>query len=984
MPESARDSLFRIAAPIWLGLGLVLGVISAVGAIVLLGAGTGLGTGVGIIVLLVVLYVVGRSKESEERARLEADAFECRRPAADADAVHDFYVRQWRPDVSARLPEFVERSVMSDVRDGLARERFVILKGPRFSGKSRIVFEAMLETEQMVLIARPGSSDATEDALMKLMKDPRGFAHSSQRQVLVLRDCQERLLAGSIGGHFMRTWLDNHPNVSVLATLSSADLAQIDAAGSRAGEELGKLEAQAAVVPVSGTLDDEEMKKARATFTDLTDGMLTHLSAYLCSGETLEERFKTTAREGHGSAKAIVRAAADWERAGIARPVPRRFLETASRRYVDGPFGDFEAELEWALERVNGAAALLYEVEGGFVVDGTARDMLDSGEVAPRYGRELPPFAWEGIQEELLRVAGTASEVDLVDDLVGLERGASERGQPDIADWAYQLALKQDAGPRRISQHLAAALKSGPPPSIMRIRDGDGVRRRLTAVSQMVEARNARAKRRRARSSASGDEWLAEIYAHQGVRAVARWLVLFLADASSVAVGLAIGVAMQAWLSDSAAAEIPETLWRALVPAVAGVVVVFGVLSLYKQDAPRAHLSRIISAMSMLGFVALVTSLVKDFDPLATIAAALTGIVFGTGMDYRLRVRYDKVSRDWVKRHKFEVWLLVIGNSSQFKAAEAAMDDTTRPTEVIGYLTTDRDDLGKDNCLGVVDDLSKVLSPYEIERVLIADPEMPPEERQDLADECHMRGLPVEAVPSLADIQMGDCEFVAGNSLVLIEPHPLWQRNVGFFVKRAFDFVMAAVGLILLSIPLAVIAGLIRLIDKHPPLTREWRVGLAGNVFGMHRFRTTTEDPEASDPRTIDTNRLTEGTTWLGKILCGRGLDELPQLINVLRGEMSLTGPRPLYIRDHIKLEKGHLRRYVVRPGMTGPWQVCERPEFSADELTRLDVAYLRNRSFITDLDLIVKAMRIAIRGRNSFGEISHEPGVEDPQPARS
>lgn len=977
MPESGWDAALRTARLIRLGLAVLFGAAAMAAAIVLWGASLGVSLVVGILVLLLVGLAIGSFLEGEKRAGLEEEAFEHLGPAKGADEIADFYVRQWRPDVSDTLPEFVERDALQKVLDGLATERFVILEGPRFSGRSRIVYEAMLKMEQMVMVAAPTGSEPATDPLLKLMKDPRGFPISSQHQVLVLRDCQERLLAGSIGGDFMRTWLDTHPNVSVLASLGSADLELISAAGPRAGEDLVKLREQAAVVTVSDTLNSEEMKRARAIFLELNEDHLRRLPAYLCSGDLLKKRFEATGGD-HELGRAIVRAAADWERSGIVRPAPRRFLEAACGRYVDGRSDDFfEAELSWALERVEGAAALLYEVEGGFAVDGTARDMLDRGDVAPELGRELPGFAWEEVRAEIERAVEDGSpEVDLVDDLVGLERGATERDRPDIADWAFALALRQDAGPRRINQHLVATPKSGPPPSIMRARDGDGFGRRLSAIQQMVEARSARAKRRRSSLSPSRrDKLLVWVYANHALRAIVRCGALFLVDAFSVAVGLTAGLLVRVALSDSEISEVPEVLSYVLGPAVASALAVFFVLSLYKQDAPRAHLSRILSATSMLGFVALVTSLIEDFDPLAAVLGALAGVMVAAWTDYQIRYQYDKRSRKWIKEKKLEVWLLVIGNAAQFKAARAAMDDTTRPTKVIGYLTTDPGDVDKDkkDCLGEVKDLPKVLSPKGVERILIADPEMAPEDRQDLADKFHTRGLPVEAVPSLADIQMGNCEFVAGNSLVLISLHHLWQRNLGFFVKRSFDFVVAAVGLLVLLPILVPIAVLIRVVDKHPPLTKEWRVGLAGNVFGMHRFRTTSEDPEASDPRTIDTNRLTMGTTPLGMMLCRHGLDELPQLYNVLRGQMSLTGPRPLYIKDHIRLGKRHLRRYVVRPGMAGPWQVCERPEFSADELTRLDVAYMRNWTFITDLDLIVKAMRIALKGRDSdgFGQLS-------------
>jgi len=172
------------------------------------------------------------------------------------------------------------------------------------------------------------------------------------------------------------------------------------------------------------------------------------------------------------------------------------------------------------------------------------------------------------------------------------------------------------------------------------------------------------------------------------------------------------------------------------------------------------------------------------------------------------------------------------------------------------------------------------------------------------------------------------------------------------------------------------IALAVKLDSPGPIFYRDRRVGLAEREFGMFKFRSMYTDAserqagletsnEASGPlfKIKDDPRVTR----VGRILRRYSLDELPQLLNVLRGEMSLVGPRPLPLRDYVQLEEWHRKRYLVLPGMTGLWQVSGRIELTFDDLVRLDFYYLENWSIWLDISILAKTMPAVVARRGAY-----------------
>lgn len=198
-------------------------------------------------------------------------------------------------------------------------------------------------------------------------------------------------------------------------------------------------------------------------------------------------------------------------------------------------------------------------------------------------------------------------------------------------------------------------------------------------------------------------------------------------------------------------------------------------------------------------------------------------------------------------------------------------------------------------------------------------------------------------------------------------------------IKRAIDILGAGIGLILLSPVLILIALIIKLTSPGPSVFRQERVGMAGKIFSIVKFRSMHANAEwilKSDPELWDTYvkndfKLPEGqdprVTTIGRWLRKTSLDEIPQLWNVLVGEMSLVGPRPL-VQAEIDTWYGDRAPDLlsVRPGMTGPWQVAGRSTVGYPERADLELSYVYSRTFWSDIVILLRTVQIVVSGKGA------------------
>jgi lipopolysaccharide/colanic/teichoic acid biosynthesis glycosyltransferase len=199
-------------------------------------------------------------------------------------------------------------------------------------------------------------------------------------------------------------------------------------------------------------------------------------------------------------------------------------------------------------------------------------------------------------------------------------------------------------------------------------------------------------------------------------------------------------------------------------------------------------------------------------------------------------------------------------------------------------------------------------------------------------------------------------------------------------VKRAMDFSGALVGLLVLMPVMLMVAVLIRFDSPGPILFRQLRRGYRGRLFWVVKFRTMRVGAEAQLKDLEDKNEAGGNVlfkikndprvTPLGRFLRRSSLDELPQLINILRGEMSIVGPRPLQLRDSDLLlaedAEGYRARLQVLPGLTGPWQAGGRSDVGSDLMVKMDVEYAKNWTILGDVALILRTIVVVLKGRGA------------------
>lgn len=204
-------------------------------------------------------------------------------------------------------------------------------------------------------------------------------------------------------------------------------------------------------------------------------------------------------------------------------------------------------------------------------------------------------------------------------------------------------------------------------------------------------------------------------------------------------------------------------------------------------------------------------------------------------------------------------------------------------------------------------------------------------------------------------------------------PHAARKVSVA---KRTLDIVLVLLALPVLIPVFAAVALAIRFDSSGPVFFVQNRIGKEGVPFGMVKFRSMVADAEARRAEVLSTSdraglcfkaKDDPRITKVGRILRRASLDELPQLINVLKGEMSLVGPRPALAEEVAAYPMAALERLAVLPGITGPWQVAGRADLGFDEMVALDVGYVRNAGIGTDLMLLAKTVQAVTSGRGAY-----------------
>jgi len=288
-----------------------------------------------------------------------------------------------------------------------------------------------------------------------------------------------------------------------------------------------------------------------------------------------------------------------------------------------------------------------------------------------------------------------------------------------------------------------------------------------------------------------------------------------------------------------------------------------------------------------------------------------------------------------------------------------------------GFVTLDPNDTERENVIGHVRNCVAMARSLFVDEIYFSTPA----EKQtvlSVVDEARAIGIEVRVVPDLYDglAWNAPVEFVGQFPTI-----PLHRRDFprgAFIVKRVMDIILSGIVLIVLAPALATIAMLVKLDSEGPIFYRAARIGRKGRLFTCYKFRTMVADAEKIKAQLAHLNER-EGLlfkiskdpriTRLGARLRKYSLDELPQLFNVLTGDMSLVGPRPPLASEVEKYKLDHLRRLDVLPGMTGLWQVEARQDPSFDSYISLDTAYVENWNLMLDMRILARTVGVVISG---------------------
>ncbi len=419
----------------------------------------------------------------------------------------------------------------------------------------------------------------------------------------------------------------------------------------------------------------------------------------------------------------------------------------------------------------------------------------------------------------------------------------------------------------------------------------------------------------------------------------------------------------------------PPEVTRPFLPViVATFLLSLNALSAYDPGDGRRDRRRLLTAVCLAVLLLACLVAFPPFVPLTTEflgalgAAAFAALAVGRKLA-DLGVRQAYVRGIGLRR------VVVIGTLSEVGTAIRELrDDRNIDQYVLGHLAPDdRDD---PTALAPLGRLAEVLDRMDVQEVLVATT-LSPEAMRRVTAACFETGTALFVVPSV--VGRVDCwaEPLRVGPCPLLRLHPARLEFPSLLIKRAVDVALSFTGLVLLAPLIALIALAIRIETPGPVFYRGRRVGLGGTAFTMWKFRTMVDGADQREAELAHLNIYGNGTfklredpriTRIGRILRRTSLDELPQLWNVLRGEMSIVGPRPALAGDVARYEPHHFERLAVVPGITGPWQVGGRNLITDFEtIVQMERAYITKWSLLLDLKIMVKTVGVVIRGEGAY-----------------
>jgi exopolysaccharide biosynthesis polyprenyl glycosylphosphotransferase len=461
------------------------------------------------------------------------------------------------------------------------------------------------------------------------------------------------------------------------------------------------------------------------------------------------------------------------------------------------------------------------------------------------------------------------------------------------------------------------------------------------------------------------------------LRRVARALSLLALDLAAIFLAIATALGLKAAARDTL--DVTATLHQAkdyVSFAFLVTALLFAKAGLYGDRAVRPGLSSIVASLFQTTVVVALYGIVSG-QHFSSYYIFYGSLFFAVAYVASFRFAYERVTGALLHAAGYQRRAVLVGTGEHIEdVAHALASGGGDHINVIGFVSIAPRPHNGLISLGTLDDLGDIVIAHRVDEVIIADPEFPEREAVELVDRCHQRGVVVRIAPSTMEILVHRAEFVPGQSVPLFELKPPVFEGFDYALKRSFDLVGSLLITVLLSPLLLACALAIKLTSRGPVIYRSMRPGIGGAPFACFKFRTMYRDADVNQPALEEHNEASGALfkirddpriTPVGRLLRRFSIDELPQLFNVIRGQMSLVGPRPLPQRDYERLEDWHKKRYLVLPGITGLWQVSGRSDLDFDDLVRLDFLYLERWSVFLDLSILIKTVPAVLSRRGAF-----------------
>lgn len=468
---------------------------------------------------------------------------------------------------------------------------------------------------------------------------------------------------------------------------------------------------------------------------------------------------------------------------------------------------------------------------------------------------------------------------------------------------------------------------------------------------------------------------------------------LLITDVLAFLIAFAVGMQLRFGAHQLAVFEFGNPPWQEMLTALpfmlGGWLMAMTMCGVYRIGKKRLFmdLARIVQASLMFSGAALsATFFYRGFEysrgfAVVFISANIALTFLGRIVFRILRARIARIDGPFNR-------VLMIGETPvAAHIAETFHENQEQHAQIVGALDQTAE-IGKEIAPGVpvlgrFSELQRLAKEHQVNRVLVTDPRLDDATHEELLDACLGANLHWQVVPSAYELMLDRAEVDVVAGVPVIGMRRCNIRGVNRLSKRLFDMVVAALALFFIAPLMIVVAAIIKLSSKGPVFFTQMRVGENGQPFRFIKFRSMHVNNDDRIHREYTQKFITEGAADhedakgavykikddprlipIGPFIRKYSIDELPQLFNVVRGEMSLIGPRPPIPYEVDVYREWHKRRFEGPPGITGLWQVSGRNRLSFEEMVKLDIEYLDNWSLSRDLRILWRTMGVVLFGK--------------------